>query len=796
MRQQRGDKSHGLEGFRVLDLTGPQGVFCAKLLADLGADVVRVEPPQGDPMRRLPPFTQGGGEEESLFFWYFNTNKRSAALNLSDRAGREAFLRLVRATDVLLESFPPGHLASLGLDEGVLFHANPGLVLVSLTDFGQFGPFRSFRGSDLISWAMGGLLAISGFPDREPLTAPAMQAYQICGVWGLIGTLAALYRRSLTGQGARVDISAQEAVADMSESGHTFFLTKRVDQPRLGPEHPIVAGFRNYQFADGYGFIGMVTRQQWSDSLTWMSEKVSVASVSDPALLSLPERTKRRDDINRVIEQWASRLTIEELWRRSPQLGLANAPVRRPGEAFADEHLIAREFFVRVPDPRGSGRVHKYPGIPFRYGDGPLRRESAPAPRAGEHTEQVLREWSDVKPRGAGVPRFLPLEGLKVLDLSWFVAGPTLPRVLADLGAMVIKVEPREVGDPGRMLDPFYGGPGLNRSATFLDTHRHKLSVTIGLKQPRGKDLVLQLTRWADIVVENWTPGTLEKLGLGYDTLRHENPRVILASMSGYGQTGPRHNWPSYNPTSTALAGLLYLYAYPDNPFPLQFPNSYADYWAGFSGAVGTLCALLERLRTGSGAHVDATQLETSLALMGPELLRWEVNGEVAKPEGNQAGALGALLQGCYRCRGENNWIAVTVPDQATLHALAGVMGMQGTPGVDQVQAVLRAWAQEQEAWEAMLLLQGAGVPAGAVSKGKDLMERDHHLKARRMFTTVQHGELGAIQVIRCPIVLDGEPLTVRSAAPLLGEHTEYVLREMIGLNEEAYLECVTQEVV
>lgn len=179
--------------------------------------------------------------------------------------------------------------------------------------------------------------------------------------------------------------------------------------------------------------------------------------------------------------------------------------------------------------------------------------------------------------------------------------------------------------------------------------------------------------------------------------------------------------------------------------------------------------------------------------------MRCEVNGETVEPEGNMAGGLGALLQGSYRCRGEDNWVAVTVPDGVALSALASVLGIEETSepaNVGLVEDTLASWSREQEAWEAMRRLQEAGVPAGVVSKGKDLVDLDPHLKARKAFTTVQHEELGPVQVIKCPIVLDGEPLTVRKAAPLLGEHTEYVLREILSLSEEEYLDCAVNGVV
>lgn len=804
--QERGQgPTRGLEGVRVLDLSDPKGALCGKFLADMGADVVRVEPPGGDPTRRLPPLAQDGAGPESLLFWYFNTNKRSVALDLTDPKDRERFLRLVASAHVLLEGHQPGFLASLGLSDDVLLKANPRLVLTSVTGFGQTGPFRDWRSSDIVAWAMGGLMGISGDPNREPLTAPALQASQVAGVWSLISTLAAILRLGATGQGARVDISAQEAVLDISESGHLFYIYEKRNIGRTSGDHPLACPFSNYETTDGYAFIGLANRRQWQSILAWMAESVSVDDLQDPTLNDIPYRIANRPKINAVVERWARRLTGAELMVEGARRGIPNAPIRRMPEVADDDHLAARGYFVPVPDPRPDhqGRSYRYPGLPFRGKEGLLRTASTPAPRPGAHTEEVTTEWDQrpAPPVPAAVPGGrLPLEGVKVVELCWLIAGPTFGRVLADLGATVIKVEPREIGDPWRMSLPFAGGePNVNRSGAFAEVNRNKLAISLDLKRPRGKELMLGLARWADVFLENFTAGTMERLGLGYDMLSQANPRLILASVCGYGQWGPRWTWPSFHPTSAALSGLIYLFAY-DSTRPMGFTTSYMDYMTGFMGAMAVLEALLRRARTGKGDHLDVSQLESAVCLVGLELLQWEVNKVAPEPEGNRSGALGALLQGCYAARGDDSWIVVTAPDQASLGAIARVVGLSVSGSnhlaPQDVEAALRTWAGKRDAWEAVHALQGVGVPSGVVSYGSDLLERDEHLKARGVFRTIEHPEMGTASLATSPLVLDGERLPVRSPAPLISEHNEYVLRQVLGLTEEEYLDCVIQEVV
>ena len=726
-------------------------------------------------------------------------------MDLASPGDRDQFLKLVAAADVLLESFPPGHLASIGLGEDVLFRANPRLIFVSLTDFGQTGPFHRFKGSDIVAWAMGGLMSMHGSPTREPLAASAIQTYQGTSLWGVISTLAALLRRWDTGQGARVDLSAQEVIVDLSNPVAMSYIYGGQVLKRLGSHQQSAHPFAVYKTSDGYAFIGVAPQPptQWQTLLRWMGETVSTESLEDPAFTSVPERLKRRAEIDSVIEEWAQSMTSQEIFLKGAELDVPTAPIRRISEMLEDEQLADREFFVQVPAPGESrNHVHLYPGLPFRRKDGkPVRKRSEPAPLLGAHTQEVLHQWkagpAKPGPTGTAAHRHLPLEGLKVLELCWFAAGPTLGHILGDLGATVIKVERREIGDPSRGATG--GVEDLNRSPGFNATNRNKMSLTIDLRNPRGRDLFLDLARWADVAINNFTPGTLDRLGIGYEALQEANPRLILSSISGYGQTGPRRSWVSFHPTAAALAGLTGLFAYADDKAPMGFVNAYTDYVTACMATIGTLEALLRRRRANKGDHIDITLLETAVSLIGPEVLQQVVNGEPAQPLGNRSGALGALLQGCYACSGDDSWIVVTVPDQAALEDLALLVGQDtgvGSLSPGDVEAALVPWAKNREAWEAMRILQGAGVPAGVVSKGPDLVERDEHLKAREMFVTVNHPEIGQAPMSRSPIVLDGQPLPVRMPGPLLGQHTEYVLREVLGLSETEYGDLVAQAVV
>jgi crotonobetainyl-CoA:carnitine CoA-transferase CaiB-like acyl-CoA transferase len=828
------DRRSGIAGLRVLDLSGPPAALCGKLLADLGADVVRFEPAEGDAARRLPPFAAGEtGELASLHFWYFNTNKRSCRLDLESAEDRQRLRELVPHVDVVLESFPPGKLDGLGLGPAALGRLNPGLIVASVAPFGQSGPFRDYRGSNLTGWAMGGCLIQTGDPARAPLSPPGTQAYHVAALYAAVGILAALWRREAGGVGAHLDISVQEAVATLAESTWSYYHFQGERPVRANGDVPLAAPLRVFPSKDGYAFIGLAARAQWQALLDWMAETVDVGVLVEPRFLESVERIKHTAFINAAVGAWARTRTTGDLVVEGARRGIPNAPVNPIPALLEDAHLRERPFFVEVPDPRG-GAMLQSPGLPFRGADGPLRRRPSPAPRAGGDTEDVWREWPDLTPRppslrGKGVPwsgasidpnatvaesasdegtpfprreggrgvRSGPLAGVKVLELAWVIAGPMVGRALSDLGADVIKVEARGVGDPARALPPYKGGRvDYNWSGTFHDMNRGKRSLSLDLKHPRARTILERLVRWADVATENFTAGTLERLGIPYPVLREWNPRLILTSVSGNGQTGPRRTWPCYHPTAAAFSGLTGLFAYPDGE-PTGFGCSYLDYVPGLAATVATIEALLRREQTGRGEHIDVSQVEAGVYLLGAELFDWQVNGVEPRPVGNRAGALGATLQDVFACAGPDRWLAVTVETERELDALGRLLELPvGERTAERVPVALAEWLREREVWEAFHALQREGIAAGVVADGHDLLDLDPHLRERGMFVAPVHPEMGPAAVLRFPVLVDGQPMPVRGSSPLVGEHTEEVLRDVLGLSEDEVADLIVNEVV
>lgn len=789
----------------MLDLSRPPAALCGKLLADLGADVVRFEPPEGDAGRRLPPFASGeAGDLASLHFGYFNANKRSCRLDLRTVEDRQRLRDLMPNVDVVLESFPPGYLEGLGLGPEALKALNPGLILASVTPFGQSGPFRDYRGSNLTGWASGGCLIQTGDPARAPLSPPGTQAYHVAALYATTAILAALWRRESDGRGAHLDISVQEAVATLSESTWSFYAFQGERPLRANGDVPLACPLRVFPSRDGYAFIGLAARAQWQALLDWMAETVEPGALADPSFLETVERVKQTEFINAAVRAWARTRTTEELVMEGARRGIPNAPVNSLPEVLEDAHLRERQFFVELPDPR-TDTLLQIPGLPFRDADGPRRRRANRAPHVGEDTEQVMREWRQGGRNRAGekISRSLPpslplpLAGVRVLELAWVIAGPMVGRALSDLGADVIKVEARGVGDPARALPPYQDGRvDFNRSGTFHDMNRGKRSLTLDLKHPQMRLVLDRLVRWADVMTENFTAGSLERVGIAYPALSALNPRLILTSLSGNGQTGPRRTWPCYHPTAAAFSGLTGLFAYVDGE-PTGFGHSFLDYVPGLAATIATIEALLRREQTGRGAHIDVSQVEAGVYLLGAELLDWQVNAVEQRPVGNQAGAQGAILQDVFACAGPDTWLAVTVDTQRELDALGRLLELPpGKRTTERVHATLAGWLRARDPWAAFYTLQNNDIAAGVVEQGPDLLERDPHLKKREMFVSPLHPEMGPAPLLRFPVLIDGQTVPVRGPSPLVGEHTEEVLREILGLSEDEIAELIVGEVV
>ena len=380
-----------LAGCRALDLSGPAGVYCGKLLADLGAEVIKVEPPGGSPMRSIGPFAHDRpGPERSLHWLHFNTSKRSITLDLAGEEGAALLRRLVRESDVLLETGAPGIMDSRGLGYRDLGSLNPGLIYASITPFGQTGPYRDYKGSDLVGFAMGGYMYVTGWPSTPPTRLWGSQAYHTASNRAFIGILMALYHRLLTGKGQHVDVSVQEAVAATTEHVNMAYIYEGSDAVRCGFRHGgrFVA---TWKCRDGYVSITTHSSQAWRDVREWMAEEGLAGDLMDEKYDdTFVLRGENSAHIEELIGKWAERHERWKITEWGQSRHYPFGPVAQPGELLSNPQLRARGFFVDVEHPEFDA-TFTYPGAPYKLPRSPWRLSSA-APRIGEHNSVVYTE--------------------------------------------------------------------------------------------------------------------------------------------------------------------------------------------------------------------------------------------------------------------------------------------------------------------------------------------------------------------------------------------------------------------
>lgn len=774
-----------LRGFRALDLTDLKGQLCGRVLADLGMEVIKLEPPGGDSVRQLPPFVQlADGSRLSATFAHLNANKKSLVLDIRASDGRAAFLKLVEGADLVLESFPPSFLESIGLGYERLAERNPGIVVASITGFGRSGPYAGFAAPDIVACAMGGLMYISGDPSLPPCKPPETQAYYFGSLFAAVGALAALYRRQRRGQGDHVEVSMQEALATQE---HLIRLYANEGQivKRQGSQHGQVAPARIFRCKNGHVYL-YVTRQHWKLFLS--------AWPDHPEKFDAPEwtnnlyRRSRADEINREVEKFTARYTKEELTEYLQARGIPCVPVNRPREFMQDEQVKARSFFVPVAY---RGGVVAQPAAPVLI-DG-RRPEVRPAPEIGEHQSELEALQERRRPETGSDSASPPLAGMRIVSFDHVLAGPYGMTVLAELGAEVIKVESSRGG-----LDPFrfFGtGEDPNLSPRFLEFNRNKRSVTINLKHPDGPSLVKELARRADAVVDNFSVRVMPALGLSYEDLVQVKADVIQMRMPGLGCTGPRRDFATVGTNITAFTGFTYLWNHPGNADPPTGSQTVLpDYVSGVLGAALVIAAVLGRESSGAGAFIDLAQAEAAAFLLGASLTA-AGSGDEPAPLGNRS--LFAAPHGCYRCRGEDRWCVISVESDAEWRALARAIGRAELAGEErfasaearkaneeELDAIIGEWTRAREAHEAMALLQREGVACGVVQSGADLTA-DPHLSARGFIVEHHDARIGKVVLPAFPLRFARSRLSPSWEFPELGRDNRRVFGELLGYSPE-----------
>ncbi|MFF0816312.1 CaiB/BaiF CoA transferase family protein [Rhodococcus sp. NPDC003318] len=782
-----------LHGVRVLDLTDGLGESGGRYLADLGAEVIRIELPGGSRSRATQPVVDG----VSIPFALRNANKLGITLDLDTDAGRARLRDLAVGADILIESHRPGWLAERGVGPDEIRAVAPELVWLSVTGFGRTGPYRDWIATEPVLYGLSGVLSRSGAPGAAPLLPPAGLVEESVGAHVAWAALLAYHRRLASGRGDTVDLSAFEAIVHGFDPGFgaqgSAAAGRSEDFPRGRPNaanfYPV------FPCKDGHVRICLLAKRQWRGMFTWLGEPEEFA---DPKYDTIPARFADADILHPLIEELFSTHTQAELVAEGARRGVPVGGVHTLSEVLGTEHFaesgslvdteIAPGLLARVP----SGYVSvggERAGIRTR------------APQPGEHNDLTFAPRDTVA--ATGNPSDTPLAGLRVLDLGVIVFGAELSRQFADYGADVIKIENANFPDGLRQSKR-----GAALAASVAWGHRNKRSLGIDLRSSEGADLFRRLVADADVVLANFKPGTLASMGFSYESLAEINPRIVVSESSSFGSTGPWRTRLGYGPLVRASCGVSALWRYPDNAELLcDGQTVYPDHIAAHVAAIAVLAALVDRRRTGRGTNLEVAQADTALVQLGVQLVTEGLRPGTVTVPGNSDPY--AAPSGVYPCAGDDEWCVVTVRDDEEWAALCDVLDRPDLVGDSrfatapqriayraEADAVVAGWLRDRDPQEAAATLQAAGVPAGAMLRLPQLLT-DPHLTARRTYTTIGHELLPADLPATARVAVFGEiadPPALQ--APLAGEQTRQICAELLGLDDAEIDELVRSGVL
>lgn len=765
-----------LRGTRIVECTSELGVLAGTLLAALGAEVIRLEESRADPLRDRPPFSETTAGRVSLAERLYNSAKVVRQLPEDvDQRGTAIQQALAGADLVLLDELAPG-----GKELEAAIDSRAGVSVVSLHGFPEESPRDGSPFTDLILDAAGGQLYQNGFPGAAPAYPGGNQAYHLASLVAAAGALACLVATRAGRRGPRVRVNAQEAVA------LSTIEQANVNQWRWVGEVPtrLGASTRGHgglvQTADGRWVI--VNIPEGRRLLDWLAEEgigpAFSAAWDDPAYWM-----EHYETIPPLIDLLAGRYAAEEFVARAQKHRLLSMPVNSVADLLADQHLGARGFFRR----EGSSVSYRLPWLATRrsaFSNVAIAEDGAGAPPT---------EVAQGSERGAANNATSLLAGLRVVEFCAGIAGPLTCRILANLGAEVIKVESETHPDVLRLvgLQP-PGHASINTNGVFNDCNTGKLSIALNMKQPKAVEIARQLVARSDVVVTSFTPGVLARWGLDDDELVRLNPRLVVLSSSVMGLGGPHSGYRSYGSGITAAAGLSLVMGSPDEP-PVGLGNYHSDYTGPYLSAIAILAALLGRQEAPGATFLDLSQLEGAVWLHDTEILEFAETGQAPERRGNRSRYFAP--HGVFRCKGEDEWCAMAVRSDDEWRALREAIAADALRDPrfetvegrrqweDELERALEPWFRSQTKWEAAERLLASGVAASPVENNRDLAEADPGLQG--LYAEIEHPEGPRFRVIAEPMLIDGARPPVRRA-PLLGEQTEFVLGTLLGYDEEA----------
>jgi crotonobetainyl-CoA:carnitine CoA-transferase CaiB-like acyl-CoA transferase len=772
---------------RVVELGDIPATYATRWLADLGADVIKVEPPGGDPNRLLPPFAGNIEDpERSLTFIHANSNKRSIVLDLERETDRATFAKLLASANLFIEGTPLGYLEKFGFDDQRFRETFPSLVVVSLTPFGRTGPYRHYKGSDAIANATGGFLFGQGDNTKGQCTAPSHLAYQLAGAMAAMLALAGIRHARETGAGQRIDMSLQEALTFTNSSSIARYSRENRLERRPGGKAYGGAGTNIYRCKDGR-YVHFTTNMphMWKEfAQNWMTDK----SLAGPEWENPRYRDEHSDEVAKAFTNFIGQFDADDFANQAQARHLAAAPLNTIGQFVDCEQNRAREWLQEIEHPV----IGKYtaPGPPMRLSLTPMRVRR-PAPLLDQQRKEILAELEQRSPRSSGNPGDHAagqpmLKGLRMADLTQQYAGPLGTELLAYYGMEVVKIETGTIPSKER------------EAAVHACMNRAKLGCTLNLRNPEGKELFKQLVAKSDVVVDNFSSGVLERLGFSFEVLQKINPGIVQAVMPGWGLSGPLKTWVAWGWQLLAYTGIMRLWGYPDSPMETRCKIAWPDRVGSVTMALGVLAALEYQARTGKGQFIEAGMLEAQGSMLGPAILDYTVNGNEWDAMGYRE-VLGEPYApyGCYPCSGEDSWIIIACAGDDEWKSLVNVVGKASWAADpkfasksarkahrDELDRKLSEWTRKYTVKQVFRLLQEAGVAAGIPSSGEDLFH-DIHLRSRGHIVETEARPWGRITHHGLPGIPSLSAAHAARPAPWIGANNDEVFSQILRIGKE-----------
>lgn len=834
-----------LDGVRVIEIADETAEYVGMALAGLGAEVIKIEPRGGAGTRQFGPFLgDEAGPERSLHFWAYNRGKKSIVLDLETPEGTASLRRLLESASILLDASEGKAASALGVAPPEMAAQFPGLIVARMTPFGDTGPWKDHKASDLIHLALGGIMMNCGYDpdprkhyDTPPVAPQLWHAYHIAGDQMVTGIIAALLHHLHTGEGQDICLAIHEAVSKNTELDVMSWVMRRAplyrQTCRHATENPThVPSIGSTKDGRWYIATGVSVRDQTSlvpflASYGMQADLGLPGEVADSKARAVPgsggaDESKFR--VQEVVQRFIRAWRYDTMpWWEAQAAGLLWAPLRKPHENVADVHWQKRGSFAEIDHPE-HGRGFHYPvsrwlSTETRWKAG--RR----APLLGEDTDAVMGSLAPrpaptapARPRGGDAPKLspwnkpFPLQGVRIFDFSWFLASAGGTRFAAALGADVIKVEWKDNPDTRLAAMSPVGGREARRQATgplkgvtdsdmggqFNNKNSGKSGLSLNIRTPKGLEIAKKLIAQSDVVAEGFSPGVLDRLGLGYAEQKKLRPDIIYVQQSGMGGTGTYGRFRTIGPVAAAFAGTSEMSGLPEPAMPAGWGYSFLDWIGAYSFATAILGALYYRDRTGKGQWIDSSQCESGIFLGGVPVLDWSANGRAWSRIGNRSPYKPAAPHGAYRCDGQDRWIAIACFSEAEWQGLCRVAKRPDWAAdprfvtlearlshQDALEAAIGEWTIGQEAYACMTALQAAGVPAGVCQNAEDRCDRDPQLPALDWFTEVTGTKIGRWPVTEIPAKLAATPPysggIIDRGAPGYGEDNARLLGELLG---------------